>query len=38
MYKVIKYTDQVRFNVKLNMVQKCYENSIADLRHLKKAS
>jgi len=37
MYKMIKYTDLVRFNVKANLVRKCYENSINDLKNLKKS-
>lgn len=29
MYRLIKYTDLVTFNVKIDLVRKCYENSIA---------
>lgn len=37
-YRMIKYSDMLRFNVKLEMVRKCYHNSIADLANLKRAS
>lgn len=37
MYRLVKYTDIVRFNVKIALVRKCYANSIADLRNLRRA-
>ena len=37
-YRMIKYSDLVRFNVKLQLVRQCYEHSIADLKNLKRAS
>ena len=35
---MIKYSDMLRFNVKLDLIRKCYENSRADLANLKRAS
>jgi len=35
---MIKYSDLLRFNVKLDLVRKCYANSISDLANLKKAA
>ena len=37
MYKLIKYTDNVRFTAKSNMIRNCYMNSIEELRNLKKS-
>ena len=37
MYRLIKYTDLVIFNVKTNLLRKCYENSIAELKNLKQS-
>lgn len=38
MYRLIKYTDMLRFNVKLDLIRKSFINSISELRNLKKAS
>lgn len=37
MYRMIKYTDLVRFNSKIDFVRKCYENSTVDLKRLRKS-
>jgi hypothetical protein len=37
-YRMIKYSDMLRFNVKLDLIRKCYDNSRADLANLKRAS
>lgn len=38
MYRMIKYTDLLRFNAKIELIRKCYQNSITDLKNLKRAS
>jgi hypothetical protein len=37
-YRMIKYTDLLRFNVKLELIRKCHQNSISDLKALTRAS
>ena len=36
-YRLIKYTDMYRFNVKIDLIRKSYENSIQQVQNLKKA-
>lgn len=36
-YRLIKYTDLVRLNVKIHLVRRCYESGIGELNHLRYA-
>lgn len=37
MYRLIKYTDMLRFNTKISLLRRCYENAIQEMRSLRKA-
>lgn len=37
LYRLIKYTDMLRFNTKVALLRRCYENAIQEMRTLRKA-